>query len=126
MQVLALRMKVNQPSPIVSLSVAGKRNPEECFSSIIFRDNQGRCLTLTCFVSLLIAHLSKKTYEGVHLSPKSLSWLMSEMQNTPSRIESWSRLPQNVSNSGRHGCNVAESQTVTVLWKIIRTYPLSS
>ena len=114
MRVLALRVKVNQTSPMVSLSITGKRNPEADFASRIFRDSQGRRLTLTRFVSLFNCTFKPKTpYTGVRLSPKIVSRLISEMQNKPSRIESWLRVPKNDSSTGRYGCNTAESQTLT-------------
>ena len=107
-RVLVLRMKVNQSLLIVSLSIAGKGNPEVDFAPKNFRDSQGRRLTLTRFVSVFNCTFKPKIpYKGVHLSPKIVSRLTSKMQNKLSRIELWLRLPQNGSDAGRYGRNVA-------------------
>ena len=52
MWVLALRMKANQTSPLISLSIAGVLNIEADFASYAFHDNQGQPLTVQTFVSL--------------------------------------------------------------------------
>ena len=114
MWVLALRMKANQTSPLISLSIAEVLNIEADFASCTFYDNQGQPLTLQTFVLLFNNKFQPKTpYTGVSLSPKIVLKLINEMQTKPSRIESWLRLPHNVSNIEHIVSNTTKQQTPT-------------
>ena len=89
MQVLALRMKANNISLIVFLSITRYLNKEVDFVSQIFRDSKSCPLSLYKFVQLFnLAFKPKILCIEILISSKIAYRLISEVQISPSKIES--------------------------------------